>query len=335
MRVLVQLFILMIPLLLFTSCSQEKYPKIQEDISLAITINLKDTTLSFIDLDKKIKIADWKMNKPYTGAIILPDNDSILLFGKQVESADLYSLKMGKLINSWKTGKGIVNGKLLQSNKEITLVDQRLNKIRFFDLNGNEKESVQTEQNPLTIIEAKKSHKLYVLSFNKQQLIVIDLKTKDKATGFQIHPSAAGALVNEKEKEIWIGGHGAGAEIEKNIHVYDLETGKLKYTIPAPFMPVNFLCKDGSAFVLSHGSSKLYKLDSKGNILDSVIVGSNPFEMVLTGDSLLITGYDSNDVHLLNPNNLKIIKTIPVGNGPFQIVLRGRENDEKDKHPNY
>jgi len=325
MRVIVQLFILLLPLMLLTSCSDTKYPTIQEDTSIAATINIKDMTLSFIDLEKKGKLADWKMEKPYTGALILPDKDSILLYGKQVETADLYSLKMGKLIGSWKTGKGIVNGKLLQSNSEIALVDQRLNKIRFYDLNGEEKGSVHTEQNPLTIIEAKKSEKLYVLSFNKQQLIIIDLKTKEKMTGFHIHSSAAGALLKEKTKEIWIGGHGEGAEIETNIHVYDLETGKLKYKIPAPLMPINFLCKDNGVLVLSHGSSKLYKLDEKGNVLDSVIVGSNPFEMILTEDYLLIAGYDSNDLHLVNPKNLEIIKTIPVGGGPFQIVLRERK----------
>lgn len=325
MRVFVRILLFILAALLLTSCSDKKFPTISEEISIAATINIKEMTISFIDLDKEEKIADWKMDKPYTGALILPDGNTIIMFGKQVDTVDLYSLKEGKSIGSWKTGKGIVNGKLLQSDEEIALVDQKLNKIRFFNIHGEETGNVSTEQNPLTILEAKKSQKLYVLSFNKAQLTVIDLKNKEKLTGFQIHPSAAGAWINENANEIWIGGHGQGAEIEQNIHVYDLDTGTLKLKIPAPFMPINFLGKNNQVFVLSHGSSKLYKLDYEGNILDSVIIGSNPFEIVFFGEYVVIAGYDSNDLHIVNPDSLKIIKTIPVGKGPFQIVLRERK----------
>lgn len=324
MRVLNRVLLVLLAAIMLSSCSDKRYPNISEELSIAATVNIKDMTISFIDLDKMEKLDDWKMEKPYTGAVIFPDGDTLLLYGKQVETVDLFSLKRGTSIGSWKTGKGIVNGKLIHMNSEIALVDQNQNKIRFFNLDGEEKGQVKTERNPLTILEAEKSKKLYVLSFNKEQLTVIDLKNKEKIEGFSIHPSAAGAWLNETTNEIWIGGHGQGAEIEKNIHIYDLATGKLKDKISAPFMPINFLSKDHQVFVLSHGSSKLYKLNDVGEILDSVIVGANPFEMVFTGEYLMIAGYDSNDIHLIQPNTLKIMKTIPVGGGPFQIVLRER-----------
>lgn len=325
MRVSVQMLLLIVSVLLLSSCSEKNYPTIAEDISIAATINIKDMSISFFDIERRELLAEWKLDKPYTGALILPDGDSILLYGKQVETADLYSLKMGSLISSWKTGKGIVNGIVTETNNEIALVDQKQNTIRFFDILGVEKEHISTEQNPLTILEAKKSQMLYVLSFNKELLTVIDLKNKEKLAGFPIHPSAAGAWINESADEIWIGGHGKGAEIEQNIHVYDLATGKLKNKVAAPFMPINFLGIDKQVFVLSHGSSSLYKLNDEGEVLQSVVVGSNPFEMVFTGENLLVAGYDSNDIHLIDPKNLEILKTIPVGSGPFQIVLRERK----------
>ncbi len=324
MRFSVQILLVIASVLFLSSCTEKSYPPIAEDISIAATINIKDMSISFIDIENRKLLANWKLEKPYTGALILPDGDSILLYGKQVETADLYSLKMGSLIASWKTGRGIVNGIVTETNGEVALVDQKQNKVRFFDIFGVEKEQVNTEQNPLTILEAKQRQKLVVLSFNKEQLTVIDLNNKEKLSGFPIHPSAAWAWINENACEIWIGGHGEGAEIEQNIHVYDLETGNLKNKTPAPFMPVKFLGINNQVFVLSHGSSSLYKLNEEGKVLDTVIVGSNPFEMVFTGKYLLVAGYDSNDIHLIDPKSLEILKTINVGSGPFQIVLRER-----------
>ncbi|QED48281.1 YncE family protein [Cytobacillus dafuensis] len=325
MHYLKRILFIIIAGVFLSSCSNTRYPSIPEDISIAATVNIKDMSVSFINLDSMEKIADWKLEKPYTGALILPDNDTIILYGKQVETVDLYSLKSGRAVGSWNTGKGIVNGKYLQTTSQIAFVDQNLNKIRFFDLNGEEASQINTELNPLTILESEKSKILYVLSFNKEKLTVIDLIKKEKKASFPIHPSAAGAWLNEDKNELWIGGHGAGEEVEKDIHVYDSVTGDFKYKIPAPSMPVNFLESNNNVFVLSHGSSMLYKLNEDGEVLDSMIVGANPFEMVFTDRKIMIAGYDSNDVHFVDPDNLKIIKTIPVGKGPFQIVLRERE----------
>ncbi|MBY0124540.1 WD40 repeat domain-containing protein [Bacillus sp. S/N-304-OC-R1] len=279
-------------------------------------------TVSFINLDNQEKLQNWELGKPYTGAVILPDGDTILLYGKQVETVDLYSLKAGKQINSWKTGKGIVNAKLLHSNSYIAFADQNLGKVRFFNLAGEEKEQISTEKNPLTILESKKEPMLYVLSFSKERLTVIDLKNMKKISTFHIHPAAAGAWLNDSRNELWIGGHGAGATVEKDIHVYDLKTGDLIKKIPAPTMPVNFLEFKQNVFALSHGSSMLYKLNEDGKIIDSKVIGANPFEMTVVHNYLLIAGYDSDDIHIVDPKNLNIIKTIPVGKGPFQIVLR-------------
>ena len=322
MRVSFRLFLFIISLLLLSSCSENNYPSINEDISIAATINIKDKTISFIDIENQKSIEEWKLEKPYNGGLILPDADSFLLFGKDVETVDLFSLKTGTLISSWKTGKGIVNGRVLE-NGEVALVDQERNAIRFFNVFGEEKEHVSTEQNPLTIFEARKSQKLYVLSYDKEQLTVIDLNSKEKLASFPIHSSAAGAWINDNE--IWIGGHGKGAEIEEYIHVYDLATGVLKKKIKAPIMPIKFLGIDDEVFVLSHGSNNLYKLDKDGKVTESIIVGSNPFEMAFTGEYLLVAGYDSNDIYFIDPNRLEIQKTIHVGSGPFQIVLRERK----------
>ncbi|KAB2338160.1 WD40 repeat domain-containing protein [Cytobacillus depressus] len=308
-----------------SSCTSQKYSPIEPDLSIAASVNIKDMSVSFIDVVNMKKLTDWELNKPYTGAVIFPDGDTLLLYGKQLETADLYSLKLGISIGSWNTGKGIVNGKLLKKNTYIALADQNQNKIRFFDLNGQEKADIKTERNPFTILESEKEQKLYVLSFNREQLTVIDLRKLVKLANFHIHPAAAGAWLNDGKNELWIGGHGSGAEVEKDIHVYDSESGEFKYKIPAPTMPVNFLGFSNHVFVLSHGSNMLYKLNEDGNVINSTTIGANPFDMALLDQYLMVAGYDSNDVHIINPDNLESIITIPVGKGPFQIVIRKAE----------
>ncbi|KON87560.1 hypothetical protein AF332_12450 [Sporosarcina globispora] len=314
-------FLLLIAAAFLSSCSEKRQPSIPENISFAATVNIKDMTISFVDLAKKELVAEWIMEKPYTGALILPDNDSILLYGKQLKTADLYSLKGGKLLDSWETGEGIVNGILLDTN-EIAFADQNINKIRLFNLNGEEEKQIETERDPLTLLESGEENKLFVLSFNHEKLGIIDLESKAKSGEFTIHPSAAGAWLNEKSGEIWIGGHGEGIEIEQNIHVYDAETGELKKKIPAASMPINFLGQANYVYVLSHGSNMLYKLNESGEETASVSIAANPFEMAFVNNTLLVAGYDSNDLHILEQENLKTLKNIKVGEGPFKIVIR-------------
>lgn len=322
MPILFRLLTVLFSAILLSSCTSHTYPPIQEDLTIAATVNIKDMTVSFIDIENMKRLSDWELKKPYTGAVILPDGDTFLLFGKQLETVDLFSLKAGKSIGSWQTGKGIVNGKLLQTNSYIAFADQNLGKVRFFNLDGKEMTQIKTESNPLTLLESVNKKKLYVLSFSKKKLTVIDLKNIEKAAIHDIHSAAAGAWLNDDGKELWIGGHGAGAEVENDIHVYNSETGQLKFKIPAPTMPVNFIEINEHVFVLSHGTSMLYKLQENGNIVDSTVIGANPFEIALIDNDLMIAGYDSNDIHIVNPENLEIIKTIPVGKGPFQIILR-------------
>lgn len=328
------LIYLILSFLLLAACSTEKLPKVSSSHPLAITVNIKDPSLTFIDMETSEKIADWDLDKPYVGGLMHSDGDTLLLYGKQVDSVDLYSLKEGKMIDSWSTGKGIVSGLLLGSQEQIAFADQEKNAVRFFSLTGEELEQVQTRKNPITLLEAQNG-RLFVISYNSQNLAVIDLEKKKIIEDFSTHPSASGALLREGKNQIWVGGHGEGAEIEKDIHVYDTETGDLVKKIPAPLMPVSFAESGPYIYSLSHGSNTLYKLDEAGNIINSLKVGANPFAMKISTDALIIAGYDSDDVHIIDPISLQIEEQIPVGKGPFQLILRERMSDGEDSRANH
>jgi hypothetical protein len=306
-------------LLIVSGCSKEQ-PIIPEDKSLAITVNIKDMTISFIDLEEKRVMETWAMDKPYTGGVILPDGDSLLLYGKQVETADMYSLRTGKKIESWTTGKGIVEGVLLSDSEEIALSDQERLSVRFFRFDGKETKEVSNTGNPLALIPT--TSQLYVISYNSKKLTIIDIQRKEIINQFSIHSSATGAIVQEEKDEIWIGGHGLGSELESDIHVYDSKTGELKRNVSAPIMPINLLHNNDGIFALSHGSNSLYKLSSEGAIQEKIVVGANPFELSEYKNQLIVAGYDSNDIHFITKKDLTIEKSLNVGKGPFQIIIR-------------
>lgn len=310
--------------ILLSGCSFKAFDPVPSKSSVISTVNIKDMTLSFYDLDKDKKLPDWKVDRPYIGGIIFPDKDTFLLYGNTIDTVDLYSLSQGKKIGSWKTGKGIVNGLLVLNGEGIAFADQERDSIRLFSLKGEQIKEIKTERDPLTILEADYEQKLYVMSFNHKMMSIIDLENKEKLPGFEIHAAAAGGILSQQKGELWIGGHGKGTTAEERIHVYDLKSGKLKKEIAAPVMPVNFIKYKDNIYVLSHGSNMLYQLGENGEKKASIKVGANPFEIDLFDKMLIIAGYDSNDLYIVNPENLKIEKTVSVGKGPFQIVTRER-----------
>lgn len=320
MKVKIKMIACITALLFIVSGCLKELPSIPEDKSLAITINIKDMTLSFIDLEEERVFETWTMGKPYSGGVLLPDGDSLLLYGKQVETVDMYSLRTGKQIQTWDTGKGIVEGTLLADRKEIALSDQERQSVRFFDLDGEETTEVLKTGNPLALIPT--SSKLFVVSYNSKKLTVIDIQSKKIISQYAIHSSATGAIIQEEKNEIWIGGHGLGSELESDIHVYDSETGELKRKISAPIMPINLLRHQNGIFALSHGSNSLYKMSDEGVIQEELVVGANPFEMSEYKDELMVAGYDSNDIHFISKTDLQIRKSLEVGKGPFQIIIR-------------
>jgi len=317
MKKAVKLFIILLPIL--AACSNADYIPIPVEKDLIITINIKDSTISFIDATEREQMIQWKMEKSYSGGILFPDGDTLLLYGNQLETVDLYSLSSGSYLTSWKTGGGIVNA-LITSGKEIVFVDQERNLARFFSLTGEELTSISTKAKPYTILEGE--NKLFVLNISDEILTIIDLKEKVKQEGFRIHPNATGAVLIEGKNELWIGGHGLGTNVESNIHVYDITTGNLTNTYYAPMMPINFKEWGNHLFVLSHGSNMLYKLTKTGERVQSIQIGANPFEIDVYQNDIIIAGYDSDAIYFINPINLAIEQKVNVGQGPFQLIVR-------------
>ncbi|MGE7759857.1 WD40 repeat domain-containing protein [Peribacillus sp. NPDC097895] len=313
---------LLLAVLLLTGCtSSNTFTKINKGESFLATVNIKDTSLTFID-ENYHSFATWDISEPFTGALLLADKDTILIYGKEMEKVQAYSLSAGKLINSWEVGKGIVNMQLLHDGKSIVAVNQSNHSIYFFNDEGEEQDIVKVGKSPLTVLQGVEENRLYVINFGDTKCSVINLETKKVDFEFPIHSSSTGSLLRETKDEIWIGGHGDGDQVEENLYIYSASTGELKSKLKAPTMPIKFLENDEGIFVLSHGTSSLYKLNDQYEEVKSKVVGVNPFEMANFKEDVVVAGYDSDEVYVMDTETVDVKKTIKVGEGPFQFMLR-------------
>lgn len=314
--------ILLVMVSVLGGCSDGNYKQIPSEKPIIISVNLKENSLTFLEGDTLNEITSWELNVPFTGAMLMPDEDHLAVYGKKMTSVHIYSLIEGELIEEWKVGEGIVNISLINNNKELALVDQVRDSIRIFSLEGKETRSKEVGDQPITLFEDEQNAQLYVVNFDDEKISVLSATSLDLINEIEINPFSTGIMVLSNEKQIWIGGHGKGENMEENVHIFSSETGELIQTLKAPSMPINFLNYDKDVFIVSHGTSTVYKWNSNTSEVASLKVGVNPFEIKQYKDKVLIASYDSNEIHVIHPEEFVIERTVKVGNGPFQIVVR-------------
>jgi len=315
--------IIVVILLLLPSCQSKQYEKIGAKTSLIIVVNLLDKSLSFYDEQSRNEVAKWELPYTFTGATLLPDNKTILLYGKQLKNIYLYNLTTGREVDRWRTGKGIVNVKISNDHSKLYLANQENDTIQVRTLDGKKTNEVSVGDGPLTILESDKRNELYIMNFHDPVISIIDSKTFKTKNEISAKPAAAGAVLIEPLGELWTGGHGAGQLAENAVTVYLLETGKIKQEIEAPIMPVDLEQLDNFVYVVSHGSNQLRKIDvNTKEVVASIEIGANPFEISIINNVIYSASYDSNEIIVIDPNNMKIIDTMQAGKGPFQILFK-------------
>ncbi|WP_459500920.1 YncE family protein [Bacillus sp. C1] len=312
-------------LFLLAGCQGNSYTPIAKNKSMVITTNMKEGSISFIDEKSKKTFTTWELKEPITGIVLLPNGEDMLVYGKQLEYAYVYSLTKGKQVNKWNTGKGITNAIVANDGKQLFMADQNEQKVRFFTIKGKETGSVSVGKGPLTLMQH--GAQLHVLNFYDTQLSTIDLEKKQVMHSFMVPPASTGAVVSAEGKEIWIGGHGDGNQVNEKVLVYSLQDGSMVRSLHAPFMPVSLTGDEKFVYALSHGSNTLRKFDAQTyQEVGSLEVGSNPFSFLKNGKEGYVASYDSNEVYVIDMQKMKVKQTIAVGKGPFQLALReGKE----------
>ncbi|OZI12496.1 hypothetical protein CEW92_05975 [Bacillaceae bacterium SAS-127] len=303
---------------LIAGCSHPSYPAIKEEKYL-LTLNLRDSSLTFIN-QKGEHLADWAFDDMYTGGVLFPDGDRLLLYGTQLDRAALFSLSEGKMLDEWKVHEGTTGALYLKDSKEVVLANKGDRSLHFYNEKGKETDIVKTGKYPMSLAEHQGM--LYVINYQDTILSEIDLKKKKVVREFTIPSSSTGLMIEPNQRELWIGGHGHGKEPQSQVQVYSLDTGQKIEQINTPMMPVNFASDGKYHYVVSHGSNMIYMLNDKKEIEAELEVGANPFTIEPFANEIIVAGYDSDELYFLEKGSLKLVKKVKTGKGPFVIFVK-------------
>ncbi|WP_338753511.1 hypothetical protein [Bacillus sp. FJAT-52991] len=301
-----------------SGCSHPSYPAIKEE-SYLFTLNLRDSSLTFIN-QKGERIADWALDEMYTGGVLFPDGDRLLLYGTQLDHVAIFSLSKGEMVDKWKVDEGTTGALYLEESKEVVLANKEDRSIHFYNEKGKEVDIVKTGKYPMSLAEHQGM--LYVINYQDTILSEVDIEKKKVVREFTIPSSSTGLMIEPDEKELWIGGHGHGKEAQSKVHVYSLDTGQEIEQIETPVMPVNFASDGSYHYVVSHGSNMVYTLNEEKETIAKSEVGANPFTIAPFADDIVVAGYDSDELYFLEQGSLNLVKKVKTGEGPFMIFVK-------------
>ena len=324
--------ILLVAMAWLSGCQTKVYEPIDSKTSLIIVVNYLEKSLSFYDEETRKEITRWEMPFPFTGARLLPDNKTLLVYGKELNGIYLYDLESGKQAGKWKLGKGIANAVLSSDRSKVYLASHEEDAILVMSLDGNQTAEIAVGNDPLTMVESKRGDELYVLNFHGSTISVVDLAAYRLKKTLPAKQGSTGAVLIEPLGELWTGGHGAGNYVESKVTVYSIDTGEIMGEIDAPVMPVDMEQEGRFVFVISHGSNQLRKIDVHTKRVEaSIEIGSNPFDISIYNHLLYCVSYDSDELFIVQPDELKVMDTLQTGKGPFQVLFRKGAEHESAK----
>ncbi len=311
-------------ILMLAGCQGETFTKVPKDGSVLISADILDHRLTFTNTENGENTAVWELEEPFTGALLLPDHNTLIIYGPKMEEVLVYNMQKGTPSGKWDTGKGIVNAKLSRDGAHVLFADQNHDTLRFYSLAGHEEGEIKTGKSPLTILPHKEENIVYVVNFHEPTVSVVDTNLMKVTREIEVEPASTGGVLIEELDELWLGGHGEGTELQQSVAVYNAGSGEKTAEVKAPVMPVDLTRHNGHLYVLSHGSNELRKIDPDSKkIIDTTVIGANPFEIISAEERLYLASYDSGEVFSVDPDTLEIIDQYKVGRGPFQLIYRG------------
>lgn len=313
-----QLCVGLILLLVLTGCSNDHFDAVDPHQSFIASVNILEPSLVFYDSTAK-EIANWPLEKPYTGAILV-DYDAVLLFGHQLDEADLYELSSGKLIKKIETGIGVTNAYYDEQSKIIFMTNSKTNELSSYTIKGKLQQKLKLGNYPMSMIA--QDGNLYVINYKDTLLSVVSIESLQQIDEWEIPKSSHGLLISGEANEIWLGGHGEGSRPNDRVRVYNLTTGQLKSEIITPLMPVGFSQNEEEVAIVSHGTNQIYGANLNGEVVWQQEIGANPFAVAHYKEQLVVAGYDDQYLYFLKDQQIQ--HQVKTGKGPFQLLVRER-----------
>src|SRR5262249_28119457 len=199
---------------------------------------------------------------------------------------------------------------------------------------------------PLNIIPLADGKRALVATsgYNKHELSLVELDGPKVIDQQVVRQSWYGLALAPDEKRLWWSAGGADM-----LHTFDLRDGKLFRTSPADPDTSKMkkeeleklksrqkfksgVCLDAKRqllFSLDINASKITAFDLREEgVSTSAPCGSRPYDVVLgrSGLHLYVSDWASRVVLVLNPDDLRIVNKIPVGDHPNQIAVHPKDD---------
>lgn len=308
--------ILLFVLLLLFGCGKDAYPAIPADSSFIAAVNIQQPSVTFVNKDLKV-FATWQLEKAYTGATLI-GQQYLLLYGNQLESADVYNLSTGEVAYSIATGVGVTNAIYAPNKKILYISNGKTNRVTAYTNQGEQIAEQKVGNYPMSMVT--QGQNLYVVNYKDTKLSVLDAESLEVKDKWQIPKSSHGMIILEKRKELWLGGHGAGMKPNTTVDIFDINKGQKDRELSLPMMPIGFAIDDDRIYVVSHGQSQLYEVNDEGHVLSAQEIGANPFAVQLFEQYVVVAGYDDQTLYFMKNND--VTKKVKVDKGPFQLIVR-------------
>lgn len=312
----IKVFFLVCCLFVLTGCSQSVFDVIDEQQRFLASVNILEPSITFYDEDYEL-IAAWDLDNTYTGATLVGTN-AILLYGHQLDEAELYDLSSGKQIAKLKTGIGTTNALYDEQAHAIYLTNSKSNELTSYSITGELLQSLKLRNYPMSM--AVHENMLYVVNYKDTFLSVIDTTTFQAIDEWLIASSSQGALIVKETNELWLGGHGQGSKPNEMVQVFDLTTGAVKKEFAVPVMPITLIQQEQEVIIASHGSNMIYSMALDGTIKWQREIAANPFTVAYFDGQWVVAGYDDQTLYVTE--HAHIIETVATGKGAFQLLVR-------------
>ena len=135
-------------------------------------------------------------------------------------------------------------------------------------------------------------------------------------------------ITAQQLSKVYVLSEGGFSPNTSRLSLLDLQSNQFSQSIFSPgnigLYPDGLILFDNHLFLTEQGnfggSGKIYKLDTLGNVLNSAVVGTNPYSLTISNDKIYVTNGPASNVSVLNLNDLTFIKNISVGVYPQEII---------------
>ncbi|MGN7477902.1 YncE family protein [Solibacillus silvestris] len=281
------------------------------------SVNIIQPSITFYDNSGEL-IATWPFEKGYTGAALI-GFDHVVLYGYQLEKADIVQLSSGKFVRSIDVGAGVTNAYYDEMTSRLFMTNGKTNELASYTDKGILANKVKLRNYPMSMVSAHDC--LYVVNYKDTVLSVVHKESLNVVDEWSILSSSQGLFIAEERQELWVGGHGKGNKPNEFVQVYNMATGQLKNKILLPLMPIAFSQAEGDVVISSHGSNMIYRVTLDGDVLWKREIGANPFAVTQFQDKTVVAGYDDHTLYFLADGEVR--KQVQTYKGPFQLLVRG------------